>query len=98
MSVEYAVDTAELEDVITRMTAFYEHCQQEMEAADAQIARVRGEAWTSEDAQAYEDRHRDWAKQMADMAKVLGELKAWVARAKGHYEHGMAANKSMFPG
>ena len=97
MSVAYAVDLAELDDVIARMTHFQELLDRQLTHLDTTVAHLHL-TWTGVAATAQKAAHEEWTSGAREMHEGLGEMIAAARLAHELYQAAVAANQAMWEG
>jgi WXG100 family type VII secretion target len=97
VTVAYAVDLAELDSVIARMTRFQELLDRQLTHLDDTVTHLHL-SWTGVAATAQKAAHDEWTSGARDMHEGLGEMIAAARSAHERYRAAVAANQAMWEG
>jgi WXG100 family type VII secretion target len=93
----YAVDVDTLNDLQSEMQHFLNKATEALDRVESLIGRVAA-SWDGTAAEAYQQRHRQWADALREMNESLTDFKAWSAAAEDAYRTVMATNLRMAQG
>ena len=97
MSVAYAVDLDELDDVISRMTRFQGLLDRQLAHLDTTVEHLHL-SWTGVAATAQKTAHSEWTSGARDMHEGLGQMIAAARLAHELYRAAVTANQTMWDG
>ncbi|MEO6511987.1 MAG: WXG100 family type VII secretion target [Nocardioides sp.] len=95
MSVAYAVDLDELDDVIARMTKFQSLLDRQIAHLDTTVADLHL-TFTGAAATAQQAAHQEWARGAREMHAGLGEMIGAAKLAHANYLAAVRANQAMW--
>jgi WXG100 family type VII secretion target len=91
----FVVDLEQLDEAVTRMSAFEQTIEEQLQTLDAAIVRLQS-LWSGAAADAQLAAHREWLAGAQRMRAGLAKMRTAAATAHGNYGSAIQANVAMW--